>query len=204
MITSLKRQFTLCAMVGLVTLPACGGSELKSTAVDQTGAPAAVASSSQPQPMIAHTDQAKGAAILMPFKKQLKGALMAGMQQGPEQAVAACNEQAPGIAQTLKVDGITVGRSSHKLRNPGNAAQEWLAPIIEEYVAGIDLGARVVELEDGLTAYVEPIKMQPMCTACHGDNLAPDIAQRIHALYPQDEATGFKAGDFRGVFWTTF
>ena len=52
--------------------------------------------------------------------------------------------------------------------------------------------------------YVEPIVMQPMCLTCHGESLAPEIAARISEVYPDDQATGFKVGDFRGVFWVEF
>jgi hypothetical protein len=34
--------------------------------------------------------------------------------------------------------------------------------------------------------------------------LNPDIAAKIDELYPDDEATGFSEGDFRGVFWVEF
>ena len=46
--------------------------------------------------------------------------------------------------------------------------------------------------------------MQPLCLTCHGTELDPAIAAQIAASYPADEATGFAAGDFRGVFWVEF
>ena len=52
--------------------------------------------------------------------------------------------------------------------------------------------------------YAEPIIVQPMCLACHGESLAPEIAAKISEAYPDDQATGFKVGDFRGVFWVEF
>lgn len=148
--------------------------------------------------------QQQGSALLMPFKKQLKSALVTGMQQGPDQAVAACNEQAPTIAQSLSIDGVSVGRSSHRLRNDNNAPTPWLAPILDEYVNNPNLKPKTLALTNGLNAYVEPIVMQPMCATCHGESIAPAIAERIHTLYPKDQATGFKAGELRGVFWTVF
>jgi hypothetical protein len=40
-----------------------------------------------------------------------------------------------------------------------------------------------------------------MCLQCHGANIAPPVAAKLAELYPEDQATGFAAGDFRGLFW---
>jgi len=146
-----------------------------------------------------------GAELLAPFKTDLKAALSEGMQDGAVAAIAACNEAAPGIAQALSADGVRMGRSSHKLRNPDNAPPAWLVPVLDDYASGqSDLAPRSVVLEDGRTAYAEPIMMQPLCLNCHGEVLLPDVAARITELYPNDQATGFGVGDFRGVFWVEF
>jgi hypothetical protein len=148
---------------------------------------------------------ARGAELLAPFKSDLKDALMAGMKEGPVAAIGVCSELAPGIAASLSVDGVKMGRSSHKLRNPDNAPPAWLAPIIESYASGDDeLSPRTVALSHGRTGYAEPIIVQPVCLTCHGSELAVGIAEQVAALYPEDQATGFSAGDFRGVFWVEF
>ena len=61
-----------------------------------------------------------------------------------------------------------------------------------------------VPLANGRRGYVEPIVMQPLCLACHGETLAPEVAEQIAAEYPEDRATGFRVGDFRGVFWVEY
>lgn len=147
----------------------------------------------------------RGAALLAPFKASLKAALMDGMQDGPAAAIEVCSEDAPAIAASLSVDGVRMGRSSHKLRNPDNAPAAWLEPVMDAYVSGErELAPVVVPLEEGRTGYAEPIRVQPLCLTCHGMELAPDVAGRIEALYPDDAATGFSDGDFRGVFWVEF
>lgn len=147
----------------------------------------------------------RGAALLAPFKATLKGALMEGMQDGPAAAIEVCSEDAPAIAASLSVDGVRMGRSSHKLRNPDNAPQDWLVPIIDAYASGqAELEPVVLTLEDGRTGYVEPIRIQALCLTCHGTALSPAVAERIASLYPDDAATGFGEGDFRGVFWVEF
>jgi hypothetical protein len=62
----------------------------------------------------------------------------------------------------------------------------------------------IVQLEDGGVGYVEPIYVKRICLACHGSALSPSVASRIDEHYPQDEARGFKEGDFRGLFWVEF
>ena len=148
---------------------------------------------------------ARGAELLAPFKADLKAALLKGMESGPAEAVAVCRDQAPQIAAALSVDGVSMGRSSHRLRNPANAPQDWLAPIVAAFADGTSgLAPQVVDIGDGRTGYVEPIVVQPLCLTCHGTDVQPELAARIAELYPDDAATGFAAGDFRGVFWVEY
>lgn len=148
--------------------------------------------------------EAKGAALLMPFKQDLKSALISGMESGPVAAISACRTEAPLIATGLSIDGVVMGRSSHKLRNPENVVPEWAVPLLEAYVAGTQTDPVAVQLADDRFGYMEPIMIQPMCLNCHGAQLHTDIAATIDELYPDDEATGFSTGDFRGVFWVEF
>ncbi|MBT8107898.1 MAG: DUF3365 domain-containing protein [Gammaproteobacteria bacterium] len=148
---------------------------------------------------------ARGAKFLAPFKADLKAALLQGMESGPAEAVAVCRDQAPQIAAALSVDGVSMGRSSHRLRNPANAPQDWLAPIVAGFADGtFALAPQVVDIGDGRTGYVEPIVVQPLCLTCHGTDVQPELAARIAELYPDDAATGFAAGDVRGVFWVAY
>lgn len=147
----------------------------------------------------------RGAAYLAPFKQQLKRELQDGLAHGPFTAIDACKVEAPRIADSLSREGIRLGRTSHRLRNPDNAAPAWVEPILDVYLAGEEHRApRTVPLADNREGYVEPIVLQPLCLACHGESLAPDVESQINALYPDDEATGFKVGDLRGVFWVEY
>ncbi len=148
---------------------------------------------------------AHGAELLTPFKKDLQQALKSGLAEGPAAAIQVCRVKAPGIADALSVDGVRMGRSSHKLRNPDNTAPEWVSSIMQAYLdEPSSREPRAVELADDRWGYVEPIMLQPLCLTCHGSQLAPEVAERIGELYPDDEATGFQTGDLRGVFWLEF
>jgi hypothetical protein len=148
---------------------------------------------------------ARGADLLAPFKQDLQKALKSGLAEGPAAAIRVCRAKAPDIADALSVEGVRMGRSSHKLRNPDNTPPDWVSPIMQSYLDDASNRApRVVELADGRRGYVEPIMAQPLCLACHGSQLEPQVAEQITDLYPEDKATGFEAGDLRGVFWVEF
>lgn len=148
---------------------------------------------------------ARGAELLAPFKKDLQQALKSGLAEGPAEAIQVCRVKAPGIANSLSVAGVRMGRSSHKLRNPDNTAPDWVSPIMQTFLD--DPSSReplAVGLADNRWGYVEPIMLQPLCLTCHGSELAPGVAEQISELYPEDHAIGFEAGDLRGVFWLEF
>ena len=150
-------------------------------------------------------DAERGAELLAPFKANLKQALIEGMQEGPATAIDVCRDKAPQIATWLSTDGVIMGRSSHKLRNPDNTAPEWLTPILANWVEeGVRPESALVELPGDRRGYAEPIYTQPLCLTCHGSDIAPEIAERIAASYPDDDATGFSVDELRGVFWVEF
>ena len=151
------------------------------------------------------TAASRGAELLGPLKTSLKQALLAGLEDGPENAIRVCKAQAPAIASALSVDGVNVGRTSHRLRNPANVSPDWVNAVLESYLSeDSERAPVVVPLPGERLGYVEPIVLQPLCLACHGEALAPGIASRIKEDYPHDEAIGFKVGDLRGVYWVEF
>lgn len=147
----------------------------------------------------------KGTELLTPFKSQLRQALLAGMADGPEIAIDVCKQQAPKIAGALSVGSVRMGRTSDRLRNPENTAPEWVVPLLQGYLANAaDRMPKSVALDGKRSGYVEPIQIQPLCSTCHGVDIAPAIQSKISQLYPADNATGYKVGDLRGVFWVEY
>lgn len=49
------------------------------------------------------------------------------------------------------------------------------------------------------TTFAKPLMMDAVCLLCHGENLAPNIAASIKRYYPNDQATGFRLGELRGI-----
>jgi len=144
------------------------------------------------------------------LKQRLQAALQSG---GPVEAVSACHIQAPKVsADVAERQGVQVGRSSLRLRNPANAqAPAWVGAWLQaqrerpaEGVAGI---SEVATTPDGAVARVlKPIAVEPVCLTCHGpaDTLAPAVAGRISELYPQDAAVNYAVGDLRGALWAEY
>ena len=128
----------------------------------------------------------------------MRGALAT---QGPEGAIEVCQVEAPRLAQRSARPDVTLGRTSHRLRNPANAPQAWMLPLLDEYRAGEIDGPRTVDLGPRGTGYVEPIAMQPVCMTCHGDAVDPALLSTIRDRYPEDRAVGFRLGELRGLFW---
>ena len=143
-------------------------------------------------------------AALAPFKEQLQAALVGSLEQGPENAIDVCRIEAPRIAASASTGGIRMGRTSHRLRNPDNALESWVEPILAAYLEDPEAAApRAVRLDEGTIGYVEPIRLHHYCLKCHGPSVEPELTAKIRELYPEDRATDFRVGELRGVFWVT-
>ena len=133
--------------------------------------------------------------------KQLSGRLMSVMKsEGPVAAITVCSEEATAIAEAVgKEHGVQIGRTSFKLRNPGNTVKDWAKPLVEKRTETV----QQVSLEDESLGVLFPIHINVKCLMCHGepddilDAVKPELAKR----YPSDQATGFKLDELRGWFW---
>lgn len=127
------------------------------------------------------------------------------LQGGPVSAIRVCRDDAPAIAKELgQVHRVELGRTSHRLRNPANAPRPWVRSFLEAS-AGKKVGdveAVIVDLGDRI-GLLRPIGVMPACTRCHGapTGLDHEVKTELARGYPQDQATGFAPGDFRGFLW---
>lgn len=152
-------------------------------------------------PEIARADEA-----MLALQTQLIEALTSELgKSGATGAIELCRDAAPTIATDVSTDvGVTVARTSHRLRNPENVPPEWARAIVE-HAAGTkvdEASQHVVDLGDRI-GVLRPIGTLGMCTTCHGDEAAmePELRALIAESYPEDEATGFEVGDLRGWMW---
>jgi len=106
--------------------------------------------------------------------------------------------------------GMAVKRTSFRYRNPSNApdeAEEMALRYFEETLAegGQAPSSYVQKVSDTEYRYYQPLFVGDVCLQCHGDPAAMDPAVRetLQAEYPRDLATGYEAGDFRGLVRVT-
>jgi hypothetical protein len=132
---------------------------------------------------------------------KLSGRLMEAMvNQGPAAAISVCQKEAPQIAAEVSDEHkLRIGRTGVRLRNPINQPPGWAKPLTDKKTDT----AQFVVLNDDDVAALLPIKLQVQCLMCHGpkEQVAPVIQDQLAKLYPNDQATGFHAGDLRGWFW---
>lgn len=164
----------------------------------------AFACGESPTAVVSPAELTRAQETLQPFKEELLAALMGSLEEGPAHSIHVCRERAPQIAAALSVDGVEMGRTSHRLRNPANAPAAWVEPLLAGYVEDPEqVEPRAVYLRDGRIGYVEPIRVIHLCVSCHGPSVEPELLAEVRSLYPEDQATGFRVGDLRGLFWVT-
>ena len=153
----------------------------------------------------------EGKGMMMKFGKSLKGELVAAMKSGgPVKAISVCRVKAPRIASEVSSGQWIVARSSHKLRNPSNAADLFTKATIKEFVERQAAGEKADKLvkaaiiEEGGKKVFRLIKAIPtakVCLNCHGgDDVKKPVVEKLAELYPADKARGFTEGEMRGVF----
>ena len=119
---------------------------------------------------------------------------------GPAKAIAVCSKEAGPMAKIIgKEQGVRIGRTSLKLRNPANTPPDWASQLANKTATE----PQFVKVDDNTIGALLPIKLQQKCLTCHGpvDSIATDVRSQLAALYPDDTATGFQEGDLRGWFW---
>ncbi len=152
-------------------------------------------------------------AAVKEFAGTLQGELQAAMQAGgPVNALGVCREKAPAIAADIsKAKGWRVTRTSLKMRNAENAPDAWEKKVLQDFEKRKAAGEDPAKLEYAETVmgggkqefrYMKAIMIPEgaPCLACHGGNIAPEVAAKLKVLYPDDQATGYKTGDVRGAF----
>ncbi len=153
------------------------------------------------------TTEARGR--VQAFATQLKQALQQSIETGGlPAAIATCQTVAPTIAGQHSDDGWRIGRTALRLRNPDNRPDSWERQVLQDFQRRLQAGEaasglEISKIEDGQFRYMKAIPTAPMCTGCHGNDLAEPVRQRLEALYPEDNATGFAAGSLRGAFTVT-
>lgn len=142
--------------------------------------------------------------------KEFGGALLHTVQSsmqagGAEQAIQSCQLLAPQLASQGSSNGWEVARTSLKVRNPANQPDAWEQQVLEKFAQQAVQGVAVSELKyaefvEGKFRYMQAIEIKQPCLACHGQQISPQIQEKLTQLYPNDQAIGYQLGELRGAF----
>jgi hypothetical protein len=157
-------------------------------------------------------DEAKAAAqigdvyagkLMMTLKGTLQNAIQ---NDGLVAAVDICKIEAIPLTRSAEAEGVEIKRTSFKVRNPLNAPTEVEAAALRVFsAAGKEMpGNHVQKVREGdeiYFYYYRPLIASGLCLSCHGDpqTMPPDLREALAKRYPDDQATGYQEGDFRGV-----
>lgn len=138
-------------------------------------------------------------------------------KEGPAGAIEVCHLNAVPITNGT-IAGLpritAMKRTSLKLRSPANApdaaeklALDHIQQLLENGDPPPPLLVQRVEPADAAPEWrvYKPIGMLPKCLACHGDPEGqPDaLRAKLAERYPSDQATGYNAGEWRGLIRVT-
>lgn len=153
----------------------------------------------------------EGVKYIKMLGKELKTNLKAHLKADPSglEAMGFCAGKAESITKEVNAKlpkGVSVRRTALKTRSAKNTPDVTDIKVMEAYKAKADAKGlnpkdiQVVEVAGGHRVY-KPLLITPVCLKCHGDEakISPEIKAVIHKVYPEDMATGFREGDFRGV-----
>lgn len=150
--------------------------------------------------------------MIKQFATTLKSELIGAMKNGgPVNAIEVCHSRAPVLAEKIGGEyGATLTRVSMKNRNAIlGVPNAWQAKVLQDFEARVANGKAIETLKYVDIAEVtggqqfrmmKAIPTGAICLTCHGESIAPEVQAKLTALYPNDHATGFSAGQIRGAF----
>jgi hypothetical protein len=156
---------------------------------------------------------ARGRKIAGKTKVALKVELRKAIAEGGlEHAVEFCHTRAMEITDSISLaEQVIIKRLAKKNRNPHNATSEEESTIYKGYImnwiSNMPLQSMVTWDDEGRPVYYNPIMTEALCLNCHGtvgEEVNPQLAEKIAQLYPEDKAVGFSLREVRGMWSITF
>ncbi len=155
----------------------------------------------------------EGNRIAMETQQLLGSTLKSTIQErGIPAALDYCNLNAYPLVDSIqeKYD-VSIKRASMATRNPQDAPDHEEMKIIDTYLEAFREGNTpevFVNISQKEIHFAKPILLNDaVCLNCHGQ-VGTDISDEnyrvIQALYPEDQATGHKLGDLRGIWSIKF
>lgn len=141
--------------------------------------------------------------------RELMGLMLTKLhEEGAGAAIAFCADSAQARTAAMASEGIIVRRVTMKPRNLANAPDAYeeaiLLALADQHAAGTlppDTAAYVGTGAHRELRYLRPIRIQQQCLTCHGDpsGFPAEVRRTLADRYPDDLATGYAVGDFRGA-----
>ena len=151
----------------------------------------------------------KGKKIAMQSFKALSKELIDAINEGGVQhAVGYCHLKASPLIDSLsKVYEVKISRVSDRYRNPENKPGALDLTVLATYRQQVSEGSELqphLEITADEVVFYSPILiLNPVCLQCHGEagsTMEQANYDFIKSKYPDDQATGYKFGDLRGVW----
>jgi len=142
--------------------------------------------------------------------KNVKSALE---KEGPAYAIKYCNIHAIPILDSLSNHfNCDIQRISTKNRNLDNAPSSTeesmlLNAFIESSLDGQSIKDTLISKEGNIVYYLPIMMGMEACLKCHGqikEDISDETLTAIYTLYPNDKATNYRMGDFRGAWKISF
>ncbi len=136
-----------------------------------------------------------------------KNLLQAINSKGTEHALTFCSTRAIPLTDSMSVSAnASIRRVSDKNRNPNNKANPTELEYINDSKQALAnkqvIKPKLISSDTQHIAYY-PIVANSMCLQCHGQpktDISLASLSAINRLYPQDKATGYVAGELRGIW----
>ena len=145
-------------------------------------------------------------AVMTALSQELKSVIQ---KKGIEKAIEHCNLRALPITDSLaKHYNVKIKRTTLQTRNLNNTPDPTEEAILHDFTKQIaqneKLKPQVSVFANQEVLFTSPIFMQALCLNCHGKNISKKVSKLIQEKYPKDQATGYKNGDFRGIWSIRF
>lgn len=129
-------------------------------------------------------------------------------QGGPLHALSYCNSKAIPLTDSLSGNWqVSIKRTSSKIRNSANTPSERERSILADFEKRPPSPNSFIHRTDSSISFYKPIQLTGACLTCHGtpgQELSMELNQEIKELYPNDAATHYQNGAFRGMWVVEF
>ncbi len=161
-----------------------------------------------------HKERAQTAA--QSFMGQLQNVLMEELRDGgPVKAIAVCADTAQVLTDRAGEElDVSLKRVSDRVRNSNNEPDEYEASVLKKFTRKQEEGETPPFIHTEVRTlngekefwYMQSIHMQAQCLGCHGEEeqIADTVKKLLSEKYPDDRATGYTLGDFRGAIRVSF